>query len=430
MGEFVTTSNFHYSRTVRNIFDQYMQPENRLTHALACTLHHDRELLVPFLRWLEIDGIPSISSLNIAEQTVPGSFVPETEAEARGLPDMIVFDDNGWAVLFESKVQSGLSTDQLHRHARTAARYGYKSARVVAITVDAPRTKLPATVRHVLWREVYSWFNTRTADSFFSRQFVDYLRAFERQMVERDYQIRGTVTMFDGFHFDENNPYTYAEGKRLIRLLGDVLQQRSDLRKLGIDPSGNRRPAITGKGHDRVWDFIPLKVAKSAANFTAHPHLTMGINSDHAVASVTIPNGIKGGFRNRLRAAESDGFGDILLQVEKNLRPIIKRSKGAVPAVYVTQRHYKSQRSPAIVDARMDVDLRTYTPGGSGGIKYQPEWVKSIHHLLVQKKSNVQFGLDMRFDYGCSIIRSANCADLFAETWLASRPLLNFVLDD
>jgi hypothetical protein len=415
---------------VRNIFDQYTQPENRLTHALACTLHHDKTLLVPFLRWLEIDDIPSVSGLNIAEQTVPGSYVPGTEAEARGLPDMVVFDNSGWAILFESKVQSGLSTDQLVRHARTAARFGYESASVVAITVDAPKAKLPPTVRHVLWRDVYSWFNTQAAGSFFSRQFVEYLRAFERQMVERDYQIRGTVTMFDGFHFDEKNPYTYLEGKRLIRLLGDVLQQRSDLQKLGIDPSGTRRPAITGNGHDRVWDFLPLQLAQGAGSFTAFPHLTMGINSEHAVASVTIPNGIQGGFKSRLRAAGSDGFGHILLQVEKELRPIIKRSKDAVPAVYVTQRHYKSQRSKAIVDARMDVDLRTYAPGGAGGTKYQPQWVESIYHVLTQKQSNVQFGLDMRFDYQCPIIRSAGCADLFAATWLASRPLLDFVLDE
>ena len=39
---------------MRNIFDQYEQPENRLTHALVTTLDQDRALLGPLLRWLPV----------------------------------------------------------------------------------------------------------------------------------------------------------------------------------------------------------------------------------------------------------------------------------------------------------------------------------------------------------------------------------------
>ncbi len=34
---------------MRNVFDQYGQPENRLTHALATCLHEDRAFLGEFL---------------------------------------------------------------------------------------------------------------------------------------------------------------------------------------------------------------------------------------------------------------------------------------------------------------------------------------------------------------------------------------------
>lgn len=40
---------------MRNLFDQYSQPENRLTHALMTALHEDRGLLALFLR--EIAGV-------------------------------------------------------------------------------------------------------------------------------------------------------------------------------------------------------------------------------------------------------------------------------------------------------------------------------------------------------------------------------------
>ena len=37
---------------MRNLFDQYDQPENRLSHALAVCLNEDRRLLTKFLAWM------------------------------------------------------------------------------------------------------------------------------------------------------------------------------------------------------------------------------------------------------------------------------------------------------------------------------------------------------------------------------------------
>ncbi len=75
---------------MRNVFDQYSQPENRLTHALLTALDQDRSLLVPFLKWLGIKDVPKPTTLTIVEQSVPGDYQPdisEEEAERRGLPD-------------------------------------------------------------------------------------------------------------------------------------------------------------------------------------------------------------------------------------------------------------------------------------------------------------------------------------------------------
>lgn len=204
---------------MRSIFDQYSQQENKLTHALACTLHHDRSLLIPFLKWLDIEPPVSAGKLRVVQQTLPGRYEAPEEFERRGLPDLVVCDDEGWAVLFESKVQAGLAANQLERHAKTADRCGYKRPHLVAITVDRPAGPLGKGVRHTQWRDVYAWFTKRSESSFFSGEIVLYMQALERQMIEQDYQVRGTITMFSGLQFDQDNPYTYAEGKRLIRLL-------------------------------------------------------------------------------------------------------------------------------------------------------------------------------------------------------------------
>lgn len=410
---------------MRSIFDQYSQPENRLTHALACAIHHDRALLIPFFKWLGVRDVPAASTLQISQQTVPGSYEADEVPDRRGLPDLAVFDDQGWAVLFESKVQSGLTADQLQRHARTAKRSGYGGARIVALTVDTPKSTLPAGVIHRHWREVYSWFNQRTSSSFMAAQLIDFFRAFERHAILSEYQIRGTITMFDGLRFDSDLPYTYPEAKRLIRLLGDELQSRADLKRLGVDPDGSRRSAITGRIGDAVWDYLQLKGADASKVFTAFPHLTMSINRKQAVASVTVPNGIKGGFRTSLSDEGPEKFKQMLLEIERNMRPLVKRCVNAQPVMYSIQRHFQSQRSVGTTDANLAADLRTLRIGGAEGVKYQPEWAEAIYRLIVQKRSNIQFGVEMRFDYQCPLVRSPECADLFAQAWIACKPLLD-----
>ncbi len=110
---------------MRNIFDQYDQPENKLTHALVSTLSHDRQLIRPFLRWLKAKNIPPTREIKITEQEIPGLSTGGNELEKKGLPDACFYNQDDWAVLVESKVQAKINKNQLKRHLRTARRYGY-----------------------------------------------------------------------------------------------------------------------------------------------------------------------------------------------------------------------------------------------------------------------------------------------------------------
>lgn len=234
--------------------------------------------------------------------------------------------------------------------------------------------------------------------------------------------------MFNGLRFDADNPYTYREGKRLIRLMGDELQARKELmRTLGVDPSGERRPAITsGPG---VWDFLPLAIAKGA-NFVRHPYLTMALHETYATASLTIPNGMAGRFRTKLKASGVENFLQVLRTIELQLQPISNQSDGARPFVYALQRRYHTQRSIPTVDGEIRFDLRTCVPSTSSDVKYQPEWAEGLFWVLVRKKSNIQFGVQMRFDYACEKVRSPAVLDLFVESWIAMKPLLVLALDE
>jgi len=50
---------------MRNVFDQYDQPENRVTHALLSCLGNDRKLIRPFLNMLGLLSIPKTSAIHI-----------------------------------------------------------------------------------------------------------------------------------------------------------------------------------------------------------------------------------------------------------------------------------------------------------------------------------------------------------------------------
>ncbi len=74
---------------MRNIFDQYSQPENRVTHALVTALHEDRKLLRAFLMDIAKCPLPkNRRPIEISEQTYPGKpEATEDETEKRGIPD-------------------------------------------------------------------------------------------------------------------------------------------------------------------------------------------------------------------------------------------------------------------------------------------------------------------------------------------------------
>ena len=417
---------------VRNIYDQYTQPENRLTHALVSTLAHDRSLLVPFLKWAGAKDIPNPKALRITEQQVPGQLVTgdEFEADRKGLPDACIFDDEGWSLVIEAKVASKVSRDQLERHVRTVKRYGFGKPYLLVIAVDPPAGRSMNICEHRQWREVYAWFRQHAGGSAWAKAFVEYIEVFESRMIAADYSIRGTLTMFDGLRFDDENPYNYREGKRLIRLLGDELQKRKELHKIGADPKGARRSAITGGEDDRVWDFIPLKAARGASNFTAHPHLTLGLAPGGGSANITVPHGVKGGFRTRLREMGVEGFGELFAELEQRTRKVRAKSKGSTVIAQAVQRHYKSQRSTPTIDGNLRFDLRTVVRGGGGGVKYQPHWLDSIYTLLTEKRSNIQFGIGVHFSYDCPVVRSAKADDLFVESWVALSPILDLVADE
>jgi len=410
---------------LRNIFDQYDQAENKLTHALISTLHHEPKLIRPFLSWLKVKNIPPLKDIDIGIQSLPGQEQSPILENQNSVPDAYFCNNESWAVIIESKVQAGISNNQLRRHQNKAKSYGYDNNAVVVIAVNAPKTHL-ARVIYVTWKQVYKWFVNKAGISSWATCFVDYMEIYESKMLAQNYNIKGTMTMFSGFHFSKENPYTYREGKRQIKVLGEEFRKKKRLVKgLGIDPKGDGRPAITRGGEGAVWDFIPLIFAKGAA-FTSYPHATFGVWPKVAIVAITVPHCIRGGFKNKLKDIGIDGFKDLLKEIEKNLRGPIKKAPGTKPLVYVVQRHYKSQRSSPETDGRIEVDLRTLIDIPNSTLKHQPMWAEAIYEILINKKTNIQFGIEPRFPYTAKCMQSEKAVEVMVDAWIAMKPLIEF----
>lgn len=415
---------------MRNIFDQYSQPENRITHALLTVVNEDRKLLDAFLREL-VKVIPptDAAKLSISEQQFPGEEEPIIdETERRGIPDGWIFDDEGWCVFIETKVLATLTADQLIRHYRSAARRGFDTVIGVAI---APRpllpTSAPAHIKLLEWRDIYAWLKRHSSVSMWAARAVEYLEIIETKLINSQQLVEGTLTMFSGFPFGFDRPYTYFEAKRVLVLaLRELRGRKNLLDALGVNKSAPGRPAITGRHGDGIWDFLSLAPELGNFNFTKYPHLSLVINSQAVEAPITVPHAVNTTMRKNLIRLGEVGFRGIIENIVNNLNPLLLKHTGATPWFRGIQRRYPSQRATPLVDAIIEFDLRTAIPGGSPP-KAQPRWLSAAYGSFVNKENaNYQISIGVRFPYDrCPELRKPEAIDLIASAWLSCKPLVD-----
>lgn len=417
---------------MRNVFDQYSQPENRITHALVTALAEEPKLLCAFVLWATGRPAPA-GKLHIVEQRLPGEpEVAEAEAERRGLPDAWIYSDDAWCLLIESKVASPLANDQLRRHRQTAVRRGFENITLLALDVTKPSGTLPEGVVFKQWQDVYTWLSQKKRESAWAGRVTQYLEIAENRLVGEGYLKEGTLTTFSGIPFRADEPYNYLEAKRVLKLAMDELRKNRVLvREIGMDPLLSGRPSITGKDGGFVWNFLRLKAAGSEETFTSYPHLTLSIQNDGLVAIVTIPHGIKPAFRRNLVDLGFDGFFELLHEVNARLVKALNSASGAAPLCEIIQRRYASQRSAAVVDAKVEFDLRTAfsQDGDDSKVKLQPQWLQATYEALSHKRSNLQMAVGATFPYRlCPATAKPEITDTIADVWIACKPLLDVML--
>ena len=415
---------------MRNIFDQYTQPENRLTHSFVSCLYEDKKLVRSFIKKFCPKFFNKKSILTIDQQTLPGIGTLKTdEKQKKGLPDAIIYSEDR-CLIIESKISSSLTRNQLLRHENTIKKKGIDKILGISITVDLIKNINLNNWIHLTWNQIYNWVYNETENSKWAKRLLEYFNVAENKMVEDEYLTEGSITEFTGINFNENNPYSYLEAKRLLKLLIKKVRQNKILGKeLNADLYGKGRGGIK-KGN--VWDYLTFKYSPKVMYFTDEPHLTIGFTEKHVAGDLTIPYGIKGRTKKNFYNLSWDEFKKIIYRIAQNYRDYFGNSEGFQPRIVVAQRRYPNQSSPAIDDGRIDFDIRTAFEDLSSQLKptqkKQEEWLRAVFELNNNKKSNMQFQIGACFYFNKYTLVNKKDADMvICKSFLACKPLIKYL---
>jgi hypothetical protein len=415
---------------MRNIFDQYQQPENRVTHALMTAFHQDRVLLERFLHdLLKLKAPVAASKLSVLSQRSPFSSkqLPELEAsdERKGIPDGWIYSEEAmWCIFIEVKVTAPFSSNQIKRHRRAAEDQEFQAITAVVIVPTKLNIEIDGT-KILEWRNVYAWLSRYRKETPWAEYAAQYLEIVETQLIESGSFKEGTLTMFSGFPFSRNNPYEYHNAKRILKLACSELRRREELiNSIGLISDELGSSKIKGAKENQVWDYLTLWQSSRTKSFNNYPHLTLEIGRDNVSAMLTLPDKALTQYRTAIKSINANGFKKVIENILSELAPLSLNKNGAVPWFRGFQRHGSSQYKTDILDGKIEFDLRTVV--GSGRIKKQELWLDAAFECVVQKKGNFEFQIGVIFPYkSCPDLDSEKAIDLIVQAWLGCKPMID-----
>lgn len=408
---------------MRNIYDQYEAPEDRLTHALASTLNHDRTLIKPFLsQLLKVDHIPSVNNIVINTQSIPDTkTTSESKYKSRcSRPDINIYDkDNKWAIALESKVQSDIDKNQLKRHEKTLSHNKYEKSYLFVIAVKRPQNHITSKAKVVLWKDIYKWFWEQSKDSKWARYFTEYMQVFEEKMVSKEYKIDGSLTMFSGFHFTDDYPYSSKEGRRLIKIICEELKNNKLLlRHYKLLKDESQRTKKQEDTEESVWGSFPL--GKNMEGFI----LTIVLSKEHVAVDITVSNQKMQKIKSVLERKDPKSFKQLLVEIEKKLNKTLHGINEAVPFLVLTTPRYQCQHFKAH-DGYIKVDLRVIKETDNE-VRNQPAWIDSIYNIITNKQNNVnmRMGIGVRLPFKSRKMQTGEALNVMVNVWVTLKPFL------
>ena len=227
-------------------------------------------------------------------------------------------------------------------------------------------------------------------------------------------------TAFNGFPFRDVD-FGYSEGKKILGLAMDELRKRARLREIGIDPDRSGRRIHNDGGS--VWDVLVFDVTET---WRTSPHLTLGVGSEYVSAMVTLPNKAPAKYRKSLIKLNEQGFRRMVGKVLEEMGSVLSICPGMEPRLRVRQRRRPSPSEHPLMDALIDVDLRTCIDEDDA-VKFQPQWIDAAFDALGNKKANLELQIGAKFPYRtCAAMANHPLSiNLVVSAWVSCKPYID-----
>lgn len=411
---------------VRNIFDQYSQYENKLTHALISSLENDRDFLKKFLDFFVKIKIDNTNHLALHEQSLPFKI---SKQEERGLPDALIIIDSKKIICFENKIEDKLTIDQLERHYKTIlSNDDIETLEFIGVTFTPNQQDIQTKYwKHFSWKDLYS-FLQNLKGSFWVKELMQYMEVLERKMIDDKKLEDIQLTQFTGIPFNKENSFDEFEARRTLKLLMPELKRQKILDKeLDLNLSHLGRGKI--KKGESVWDIIPVKDAEKI-NFSDLIHFTIVIKEKSLDINLVIPDKLKGRYRSNLKKIGYENFRQKVQELVNKIDKDLEGHEGYYPKCNMTQRRYPSINAKPIVDSNLKFNLRTAFPRSDKKSSpcYQEQWLKSIFEALINKgTANIQVSFQISFHYDeCDYLNDPNLIHLIVKSFLSFKDFYNW----
>lgn len=419
---------------VPNIFNQYFQPENRVTNALLQVLSVDINLLRGFVK--EIMNIDLSLSSNARLSTLKEPYdeydrknLPIINEEGLSIPDAFIYDEeNNLNIFIESKLDTTLYYTQLKNHCRA---YSLKSFSNFLICISTDKEQ-PGVINDILkeaknckviwlpWKTVYHWACEKLDDNICKN---NYLNNFLCTQLKGYLEMYENLSDFAGINF-QKDIYNYPQAKSFIKsLIEKVLEDINEIYPQFKIP----RPKITDN-KTYVWDVL-----SDGYPFNSKVHLTFEIHNEYFALDLTLPNMANWKiFRRKLKDRLSE-FKEIFSHLVQNFKNY------QVPpeiGLYVWQSHaYKPYKLTRDGKLEFKIDVCPFIKKENilhKNIKQIPFWFDAFVNLC-QTASNVHLEMQISIIYYYikhSIIKKPEFANEVIKAAKALKPLYDYLTCD
>ncbi len=378
---------------LRNLFDQYHQPENQVTNALLQTLETSDELKKRFFEKFVRIPLKRNSKITLQCQKIPGE--DENKPTTSGsVPDGLITDaENSIAVAIESKIgQDAINEKQLIKHLQGIKEY--KTHCLLVITPDAEQPKKldgsnldkEKIVWHS-WQEIYEWVKQEIQNFSQDGKNSDTATKYLLKNLGGFMSDKG-LTRFDGFRDFEDDKKTKEDFKVLCDEITGYVQ--GEYSNLGHNPKSTRNPK-----KNSLWTVI------GEENHVTAPHFTLGLNKakERFVIALYIPHRATK-YWTRLER--------IFTQDEERLKfiELLKKLRKQVSLVELELIHRHAEVGQKLLsDGELNFDIDTAITDSTRhhSFKKFPHWFFVMEELIKNKsksEANIQFGVCVcyRFD--------------------------------